>query len=143
MKQMMKQRRGFTLIELMIVIAIISMLTVLGGANYITSQKRARDSRRMGDLEQVRAALEMYRTDNGDYPTATGANGSDRFKSLYTVLHADPVYLNKELIDPLNSGANKYEYWTNNITYQLCAELEVTISGTCSHGSGNYSVENP
>ncbi|HYE22987.1 MAG TPA: prepilin-type N-terminal cleavage/methylation domain-containing protein [Candidatus Paceibacterota bacterium] len=60
--------RGFTLIELLIVIAIIGILssTVLVSLN--SARAKARDARRLSDLNQVRTALELYYFDNGSYP---------------------------------------------------------------------------
>jgi len=62
------KKNGFTLVELIVVIAIIGVLVSLGYTNYQTSLARARDGKRKGDLEQIRSALEMYRTDKGYYP---------------------------------------------------------------------------
>jgi general secretion pathway protein G len=121
------------------VISIISILTVIGGANYINSLKRSRDSRRMADLEQVRAALEMYRTDHTGYPTSAD------YAALYTLLSTNtPPYLTKKPVDPLGDD---YVYHPDTVapvgeSYELCTTLE-TSTGTCAGGSGNYGVTNP
>jgi prepilin-type N-terminal cleavage/methylation domain-containing protein len=65
------KNKGFTLIELLVVIAIIVILATLAMTSYRTANVRARDARRAADMEQVRSALELYRSDtslNGDYP---------------------------------------------------------------------------
>lgn len=142
-----KSKNGFTLVELLVVIAIISILAILGGANYITSLKRGRDATRKSDLEQVRSALEMYRTDNSAYPTVSGADNQEKFTELVKdggVLRTSPnIYLNKTIVDPTGSGGG-YEYILSGSTYELCATLEITPSTpTCTSGSGNYGVLNP
>ena len=64
----MKQRKGFTLIELMIVIAIIIILAAIAIPNYLNMTKRARMSRATGDFNTMATALEAYRVDWGQYP---------------------------------------------------------------------------
>ncbi len=73
-------RRGFTLIELLVVISIIGMLSSIVLASLNDARAKARDARRMSDIKQIQNALELYRADNGEYPTKTGwamANSSD------------------------------------------------------------------
>jgi len=60
---------GFTLLELLVVMAIIGILAAIGIASYGTVQSKARDARRKSDLENVARALEMYYNDNGVYPS--------------------------------------------------------------------------
>jgi len=58
------RRQGFTLLELLIVIAIIGILISIGVVSYGAAQKKSRDSRRMSDLKAVQAAFEQYSADN-------------------------------------------------------------------------------
>lgn len=69
------QQKGFTLMELLIVIAIIGILSAVVLASLGGSQARARDSKRLNDLRQVQTALETYWTDNGHYPVTGGWSG--------------------------------------------------------------------
>lgn len=55
----MPKKNGFTLIELMVVIAIIGILSVVGIAIYGNAQKGVRDSRRKGDIDAIAKALEQ------------------------------------------------------------------------------------
>lgn len=61
---------GFTLIELSIVVALIGMLSVAGGASYVGALRSSRDARRKSDLTQIKSALELYRADNSKYPVS-------------------------------------------------------------------------
>ena len=63
-------RKGFTLIELMIVIAIIIILAAVAIPNYLNMTDRAKRSRVASDFNTVATALETYSTDWGHYPAA-------------------------------------------------------------------------
>lgn len=67
---MFTSSRGFTLIELLVVIAIIGILSGIVLVNLRSSQERARDARRLQDIQSVVTALNVYYTDNKAYPTA-------------------------------------------------------------------------
>lgn len=62
---------GFTLIELLVSVSIIAILTALLTANFVGARQRGRDGVRKADLRQMQAALEIYRTDSGYYPTSS------------------------------------------------------------------------
>ena len=70
----MKKRKGFTLIELMIVIAIIIILAAIAIPNYLRMTDRARRSRVAGDFASLATALEAYSVDWGSYPAIATAD---------------------------------------------------------------------
>jgi prepilin-type N-terminal cleavage/methylation domain-containing protein len=77
MKKRSKQA-GFTLVELMIVIAVIAILATLGLVGFRSAQASARDTQRMNNIRGVQAALECYFSENGQYPaTAAFDNWND------------------------------------------------------------------
>lgn len=76
-KLLTKRQNGFTLLELLVSISIIGVLISLGAVSYSTAQKKARDSKRQGDLRAIQNALEQYYSICGYvYPTAMPAAGS-------------------------------------------------------------------
>src|SRR6056297_1325722 len=67
-----KDKKGFTLIELMVVVAIMGLLAALAVISLNNARQRARDARRISDVKQVQTALELYYLDNQEYPDSTG-----------------------------------------------------------------------
>ena len=73
----MKNKKGFTLLELLIVIAIIGILTALATVSYSSAQKKARDAQRKSDLKAIQNAMEQYYADETKYPTGCVSPGTD------------------------------------------------------------------
>lgn len=63
-----KKNKGFTLVELLVVISIIGVLTTLLMVNFVGSRERATDSQKIQNLNSLRSALRMYYNDNQTYP---------------------------------------------------------------------------
>jgi len=66
-------RRSFTLIELLIVVAIIAILALIAVPNFLEAQTRAKVSRAKNDLRTLAVAVECYRVDAGDWPFGPNA----------------------------------------------------------------------
>jgi len=64
-----KASRGFTLIEIMVVVVIISVLIGLVAPNILGRVDEARVTAAKADIATMSQALDMYRIDNGSYPT--------------------------------------------------------------------------
>ncbi len=64
----MLKRKGFTLIEILAVVAIIAVLIVLGFIAYSKQLARARDARRKADINRIQVAVEEYEKDHNCYP---------------------------------------------------------------------------
>jgi general secretion pathway protein G len=135
LRKIFGQNQGFTLMELLIVMVILSILVAIATGTYASSSKRGRDNRRKNDLRSVATALETYYSDKGRYPTGTNgvimgcgagdsgacpwgdsANGfRDQYGTLYMVLIPS---------DPLDSQT--YYYVSSGTNYKLYAKLENT-----------------
>lgn len=67
------QVKGFTLVELLVVIVVLGILVAISIIAYNGTQGRARDSRRQNDISEITKGLELYYLDNHKYPTSGGA----------------------------------------------------------------------
>src|SRR5882672_7317795 len=107
-------KKGFTLIELLLVLAIIGVLTSFLVANLIGAKARARDAQRKSDLQQIRAALELYRADLNSYPPAPLTCGS-------ALLGNSATYMTKVPCDPLSKSSYSYTLTGGGTGYSLVA----------------------
>ncbi len=120
-------RKGFTLVELLIVVGIIGILATLLMANFIGVRQRARDAQRKSDLRQIQSALELYRSDQGSYAPASGTSVGACGASLKAGTPAN-TYMQKIPCDPSGTSAynsgNYYYTSSGGTTYQICTCLE-------------------
>lgn len=65
-----KQRNGFTLVELLVVISIIALLSTILYASFDQSRQQTRDKTRLSSLKEVQLAIEQYKAQTGSYPLA-------------------------------------------------------------------------
>jgi len=100
-------QRGFTLIEVMVVVVIIGLLAAIVAPNLIGNIDKAAVTRSRGDIRSIETALNLYRLDNFRYPStneglqALVANPGDA-----TAPNWKP-YLNSVPVDP---WSNMYQY---------------------------------
>ncbi len=64
----MTKIKAFSLIELLTVVAIISILATLGISSYTSAVKKGRDAKQKSDIHNIQQALLLYRADMGNYP---------------------------------------------------------------------------
>jgi len=69
-----KSQLGFTLIEILVVMAILAILSAIGIGSFQSSQQKARDSERKSSFKQIGIALETYYNDYSQYPTGSGGD---------------------------------------------------------------------
>jgi len=93
---------AFTLIELLIVVAIIGILAAIAVPNFLNAQIRAKVARVKGDFQAVATAIESYFIDYGDYPLNDGKNNVLPVELTTPVAYLpsarlrDPFSVNKE-----------------------------------------------
>ncbi len=149
-KQRVHFNIGFTLVELLIVIAILGGLAVMFITSYPASRRRARDANRRSDLKQYQVALEKFANANEGFYPIIGPVQVDLPAFCATILGfassvcpADPT--DGESV--CNSNLCRYFYWGSATRYVLWGALEQPQTNdfwiVCSNGRSGESVTEP
>jgi prepilin-type N-terminal cleavage/methylation domain-containing protein len=131
-------KKGFTLIEMLVVISIIGILAALTLVSYSGAQKQTRDTQRRSDLNQFRNALENYAASNsGAYPIAAVGEAG-------TMCAADlqpDGFISGCPADPIGGTDYGYQYWSDGADYTLWGALETgDYWKVCSNGKSGKSA---
>ena len=107
-----QKRKAFTLIELLIVVAIIAILAAIAVPNFLEAQVRAKVSRVKADMRTAATAIEAYAVDHGAYVVATIGNELNRNGLDYYPLLSTPVaYITSTLLkDPFAPPGGSHQY---------------------------------
>ncbi len=98
--------RAFTLIELLIVVAIIAILAAIAIPNFLEAQVRAKVSRVKTDLRTIAVAVEAYMTDHNVYPPDQDNNPFARNEPGFTLLTTPVAYMTLKPMDPFSKPFN-------------------------------------
>lgn len=98
---------SFTLIELLIVVAIIGILVAIVVPNFLNAQIKATVARVMGDFHHIRDALELYRFDHNKLPPLPQQGGGYPASFAYKWLSTPVAYYTGLTKDPFQ---NKLEF---------------------------------
>lgn len=131
----MLNKKGFTLVELLVTISIIAILSAVGLIIFNNVQKTARDSKKVADIREIQKALEVYFIKSSQYPASLNDISNNTYFTQ-GVVPKDPQ--NKDYIYTGRCGSNDQKY-------VLCTtELESTNSLTnrcCPPGDSCSPVE--
>lgn len=136
-------KKGFTLVELLVVITIMSILTVITVSQFQTARRKASDVARKGDLSGLAKSLQMYFTDYEVFPRADGGRIQLPDDSVAewggTFEDGDYVYM-KVMPQDKSPRTYCYEVSTDHKKFGLYANLENTMDNDCktTNGVGNY-----
>ncbi len=147
-------QKGFTLVELLVVVAIIGLLAGIAVVSVNSTRVKARDARRIADVKQMQNALELYNnTMNGAYPPKKvaqelGMAGGKTISSTggLSDAPAGEIYLN---VIPKDPGQNKYMYGAcgdeTAVPVVTCPAYEMTFTteGVTSLGAAGIYKASP
>lgn len=124
--------RGFTIVELLIVIVVIGVLAAISIVAYTGIQNRAHDSAVQSDLAAAAKALELYKTDKGTYPDSE--TKLDEMSSIAPLKASKQAYVTGILYN--------YTYcWTSsNSSYGLAAQSKSGTAYYVTNSSGSVKV---
>jgi prepilin-type N-terminal cleavage/methylation domain-containing protein len=134
---MKSSRNAFTLIELLIVVAIIAILAAIAVPNFLEAQTRAKVSRVFADFRSIATALEAYAVDNRNYVASHFENGgfieptTRRLRPLTTPV----AYMTKVPGPSPFKAPGEDDYWATHFQYS-------TTEGLLHEGAGNGSYLN-
>ncbi|KKR01928.1 MAG: seg [Microgenomates group bacterium GW2011_GWC1_39_12] len=74
-------KKGFSLIELIVVIAITAVLLAVALPNLLSARERARDAKRKQEAQEMKSALRLYYTDHQAYPPG-GSGGMGKLNYI-------------------------------------------------------------
>lgn len=149
---------GFTIIEMLVVVAIIGILSTLSIMALNGRQVDARDVKRLADLDTIQKALALYYTANGSYPPiqqaygySTGGynwNGTAVAPTLFSLKYYLGPYLAAGLLptDPSPDTSYRYYYSSNPgdsyQSYGMMMRPETTKYKNMAAADGGYSTYN-
>lgn len=160
-------RKGFTLVELLVVISIIGVLVTIALTSFRSSQMRGRDAERKSDLKQISSSLELFFSDYGKYPDADPngkitacpymASGStactwgsgqfwDTKTTYFKVLPKDPSNGLSYYYRIVDLGSNqKFQLFTHleNTQDPSIISSGIPAGVTCGSGVCNFSITSP
>ena len=144
-----QKTQGFTLIELLVVIAIIVLLASVVLLALSSARIKARDAKRVGDLNQLSKAFELYFNQNFSYPTLSTSGplttlvGSPPLTPTYlTTMPASVSPADGTCTVAAGNSSNDYYFYANNNS-NLAATYTLTFclgSGSGSLGPGPHTL---
>ncbi len=112
-------KKAFTLVELLIVLAIISILALIAVPAYIGQQKRAARTEAYSNLETLRLLQEQFFAENGRYTISLGTCAKDNPGNVNTIQTGGG--------DPTNALPGFKP--GNDTSYSYCIEQDIDLNG--------------
>lgn len=164
----LKRQTGFTVIELIVVIAVIGILAAITIVAYNGIQAEARDTQRKSDIITITKGLELYYAENRAYPTSGGSTAINSgwsttadaswaglaalLKPHIGAMPVDPVSTPSKNVTGATTGIYNYAYYVNKgnwcgaapyqmyiLVYRLDSEKQDTFEGDCPTNPLSYA----
>jgi len=125
------RRRGFTIVELLIVIVVIGILAAITIVAYNGIQARAQFATSQQELASIRKAILLFKAEKGTYPDSGDAwMGWDQGTNDNFIPGLVPAYMNKTpQLDSSRAAEDSYLYKSNKTDYQLIRYRSSTLGG--------------
>ena len=118
--KLLKGEKGFSLIELLIVIAILTILAIVIIPRFSTSTEDSKKAADQSNVKLLQSAVERYHFDEGEYPTADGklpASGSTTAIDYDKLI--DGRYIDEAPTDPWTDNEAVYKLDSNGVVEPL------------------------
>lgn len=137
-----KTKTGFSLVEILVVVAILAILIALIASSFIRQIAKGNDSRRKADLNRIKIALEEYEKDNNCYPNAgymdkCGPDADVATRPYLSNMPCDPV--TKETYAYENDGAICSRWYRIYTVLQNSTDPQITAN-VGPEGAYNFYV---
>lgn len=142
-------RKGFTLLELLAVLAIIGLMAGIALVFLVSSTTKSRDARREAAIKSIQSAINLYAIKNKVYPVCAQEVVIDGRTDCLSVALVAERAISGAFTDPLHSdtggvcgGPNQFIfcYQSDGITYTLRYNLE---TDSVPHKSAGWQIVNP
>src|SRR3990167_1589898 len=117
-------QKGFTLLELLIVIIILGVLATLISGNFLNSLKKGRDTRRKADLQNMQKALELYYEDKKAYPLTNQIVFGNPFCETNPASSCGTEKIYMQQLPTESTAGCTYAYQSDGTAYQLYSMIE-------------------
>jgi general secretion pathway protein G len=125
---MRSRSNGFTLVELLIVVAIIGIITAIAIPNLLNAVDKGKQKRTMSDLRAIGSAVEVYAIENATYPTAANAAA---IKALI-----DPTYI--KMMPSEDGWSNPIQIDSSPSGYTIFSRGKDNLGNSCPPGTTSH-----
>lgn len=120
--------KGFTLLELLVVVAIIGILGAIAAVSFGNARSKARDTKRIGDMRSVVSALGVFYDEAGGYPATLTANTKVECPGAVAI------------VLPKDPGSLIYGYALSNVASSSALTTGCVPRDANNKGQTNYSI---
>src|SRR5262245_6256730 len=122
---MRSRSKGFTLVELLVVVAIIGIIASIAIPNLLNAVDKGKQKRTMSNLRAIGSAVVVYSIENSTYPTAATAAAMQAL--------IDPTYI--KLMPSQDGWSNPIQFDSSPTGYTIYSKGKDNLGNSCSPGT--------